>query len=240
MNNSQQNEEQPLDWAKQFRQLYEQSQHVDIKRFYSAGAALMDTPISQAPLLALDFETTGLNSEKDDIISIGLVPFDLHRIYLRQSKHWLVKPNRPLKSDSVVIHGITHSELQNAPDLADILPQVLDAIAGKVCVVHYKEIEREFLDSALKRRLNEGIQFPVIDTLQIEWELQQQQAAGFINRLKGKRPGSVRLGASRKRYNLPAYTPHDALVDAVATAELLQAQIAHHFNPDMPLHQIWL
>ncbi|CAM2837182.1 3'-5' exonuclease [Vibrio rarus] len=228
------------DWRSHFDTLLNDSKHGHLKRFYATEIIENSTPIKDAPLLALDFETTGLNSEKDEIISVGLVPFDLNRIYLRQSQQWLIKPQKALNADSVVIHGITHSELQYAPDIMTVLPEILQAIAGKVCVVHYRQIERNFLDSILKRRLNEGIQFPLIDTLQIEWDIQQEHAAGFMNRLKGKRPGSVRLAKSRRRYNLPTYTPHDALIDAIATAELLQAQIAHHFGPDTPIEELWL
>lgn len=228
------------DWQAHFNALLEESKHGHIKRFYEAGTIAQTTKLKDVPFLALDFETTGLDSDKDEIISIGLVPFDLNRIYLKQSKQWLIKPQKALNADSVVIHGITHSELQYAPDIMNVLPEFLDAIAGKVCVVHYRQIERSFLDSILRRRVNEGIQFPVIDTLQIEWEVQQEYAAGFMNRLKGKRPGSVRLAKSRKRYNLPTYTPHDALVDAIATAELLQAQVAHHFSPDTAVEELWL
>jgi len=39
---------------------------------------------------------------------------------------------------------------------------------------------------------------------------------------------------------LPTYPPHDALTDAIATAELLQAQIHHHFSPDTPIKKLWL
>ncbi|OBT13155.1 DNA polymerase III subunit epsilon [Vibrio sp. UCD-FRSSP16_10] len=228
------------DWQSHFASLLANSNHGHLKRFYAAGTISETTPLKETPFLALDFETTGLDASKDEIISIGLVPFDLNRIYLRQSQQWLIKPQKALKADSVVIHGITHTELQHAPDFMTVLPEILEAIAGKVCVVHYRQIERGFLDNILKRRLNEGIQFPVIDTLQIEWNVQQEFAAGFMNRLKGNRPGSVRLGASRKRYNLPSYTPHDALVDAIATAELLQAQIAHHFDGNDPVDTLWL
>ncbi|CAM3950606.1 3'-5' exonuclease [Vibrio neonatus] len=232
---------QPVDdWQSHFESLLAQSNHGHLKSFYSAGTIAKETPLKEVPFLALDFETTGLDSSKDEIISVGLVPFDLNRIYLKQSQQWLIKPQKALNADSVVIHGITHSELQYAPDFMAVLPEILEAIAGKICVVHYRQIERDFLDSILRRRLNEGIEFPVVDTLQIEWDIQQQLSAGFINRLKGNRPGSVRLGASRKRYNLPTYTPHDALVDAIATAELLQAQVAHHFNSDDPIESLWL
>ncbi|MGR5470369.1 3'-5' exonuclease, partial [Vibrio astriarenae] len=107
---------------------------------------------------------------------------------------------------------------------------VLDALAGKVVVVHYKNIERQFFNNALLNIIGEGIQFPVVDTLDIEYAIQRRECAGWLNKLKGKKPGSVRLGHARERYNLPAYQPHHALTDALATAELLQAQLQHHFD----------
>lgn len=92
----------------------------------------------------------------------------------------------------------------------------------------------------MKVRLGEGIEFPVLDTLEIESQIQNKLSGGLWNKLKGKKPASVRLGQSRRRYHLPDYTPHHALTDAIATAELLQAQIAHHFDADMPLKSFWL
>ncbi|MDF5496357.1 3'-5' exonuclease, partial [Vibrio parahaemolyticus] len=55
----------------------------------------------------------------------------------------------------------------------------------------------------------------------------------------GKKPGSVRLGHARERYGLPAYQPHHALTDALATAELFQAQLQYHFNRNMPISSVW-
>ena len=48
----------------------------------------------------------------------------------------------------------------------------------------------------------------------------------------------MRLADSRIRYSLPAYQNHNALNDATATAELLQAQIAYHYRPDTPLSEL--
>jgi DNA polymerase-3 subunit epsilon len=39
--------------------------------------------------------------------------------------------------------------------------------------------------------------------------------------------GGFRLGPCRERYGLPDYQGHDALTDALATAELLLAQVAY-------------
>jgi DNA polymerase-3 subunit epsilon len=38
---------------------------------------------------------------------------------------------------------------------------------------------------------------------------------------------------------LPRYRLHHALSDALASAELLQAQVAHRFEPQTPLRDLW-
>lgn len=226
------------DWPTRFLQLQEQTRNPYLKAFYQRGVVPGDTPLAEAPLVALDFETTGMDPAKHGIVSIGLVPFDLKRIRLADSRHWLVRPRRPLSDDSVVIHGITHQAVAEAPDLVEVFDEVLAAMAGCIAVVHYRGIERPFLDDALRVRTGEGIEFPVIDTMDLEARLHRKPVS-FWNRLRGRKPESIRLAASRERYGLPFYGPHDALTDALATAELFQAQVARHFSPGTHLSQLW-
>lgn len=229
-----------LNWAA-FLQLKTQlSKDKRLHDFYHAGTYHNETPLSEIDFVALDFETTGLDSHKNGIISIGLVPFNLQRVFCRKAKQWYINPQDNLQENSIIIHGITHSDLQGAPDLLRILEQLLDELAGKVVVVHYRHIERDFLDHTLRILINEGIIFPVIDTMQIEADLQRAKSKGLFNLFKRKRPESIRLANSRTRYNLPAYPPHDALTDAIATAELLQAQIKYHFSPDTAVEKLWV
>jgi DNA polymerase-3 subunit epsilon len=56
----------------------------------------------------------------------------------------------------------------------------------------------------------------------------------------GKQPISIRLADSRTRYGLPHYAGHNALIDAIATAELFQAQVQHHFGTDTPIGDLWV
>ncbi|WP_163833818.1 3'-5' exonuclease [Spartinivicinus ruber] len=229
----------PTSWRKHYDWLHANSQDERLQRFYAAGMVSGKTPINQVALVALDFETTGLDAEQDDVVSIGLVPFTLQRILCREAAEWIVKPVQPLAEESVVIHGITHSEISAAPDLQHILDQLLLALAGKVVVVHCRQIECDFFSRALLRRIGEGIQFPVIDTLELEKRALRARQ-GFVGRLLQQPLGSVRLADCRQRYSLPYYHPHHAMTDALATAELLLAQIAHHYRPDTPISQLWL
>jgi len=229
-----------LNWSAFLKLKAQLSKDSRLKKFYDVGTYQDDTKLQDIEFVALDFETTGLDPKKNSIISIGLVPFTLNRVYCNQAKSWFINPKDKLQEDSIIIHGITHSDLKGAPDLRRILDQLLEQLAGKVVVVHYRNIERPFLDLHLRELIKEGIVFPVVDTMQIESNIQRKLAAGFLNRLRGKKPASIRLGQSRTRYHLPTYQPHDALTDAIATAELLQAQVGYHFSPDTPIKDLWL
>ena len=211
-----------------------------LSNFYNASTYHADTQVKDVEFVALDFETTGLDAKKNSIISIGLVPFTLQRIACRQAKHWFVTPEDKLQEDSIVIHGITHSDLKGAPSLLRILEQLLDELAGKVVVVHYRRIERDFLHQTLRSLINEGIIFPIVDTMQIEANILEARPKKLMDWIRKPKPVSIRLASSRSRYNLPDYPPHDALTDAIATAELLQAQIHYHFSPDTPINKLWL
>lgn len=227
-------------WPQRYQALAFDTRNPLLKAFYKAGCVSPETPLSEVSLVAMDFETTGLDPLQHSIVSLGLVPFTLGGIQLNEARHWLVHPKLPLSQASIEIHGITHSDVDQAPDIADIFDKLFGLLNGRVPVVHYRDIERGFLDVALKYRLKEGIQFPVLDTMAIEAHLHPDRHPSRWQKLAGKKPVSIRLADSRLRYGLPHYASHNALIDAIATAELLQAQILHHFSPDTPIGDLWL
>lgn len=228
------------DWPQRLAALARAAQDPRLQAFYRQGAPSGDCPLRDVPMAALDVETTGLDVRRDEIVSIGIVPMTLARIQASASRYWVVRPTTDLTPESVTIHAITHSQITTAPDLGAILEDVLDALAGRVVVVHCRDIERLFLNAALQSRIGEGLEFPVIDTMELEARL-YRQPPGLLNRLLGRKPRrvSIRLAPSRERYRLPRYRAHHALTDALATGELLQAQVAHRFSPDTPLRKLW-
>jgi DNA polymerase III subunit epsilon len=225
-------------WPQRYDDLKLKSRDPRLQQFYAGGTLTPQTPIVNTPMIAMDFETTGLDADSHEIVSIGIVPFSMHRIYCRESAHWLVKPKQALTEGSVVIHSITHSDINEAPDLEAILEELLAAIAGRIVVVHYRHIEREFLGRALLERLGETIEFPVIDTMELERQVLCKRRT-FIDRLLQRPLGSLRLGDCRERYGLPHYQAHHALTDALATAELLQAQLNYHYSSETPISNLW-
>jgi len=229
----------PTDWKQVYQSLQTKACDPRLRSYYSKEMPKDTQPISTVPLVALDFETTGLDHTTDDIVSLGLVPFTSQRIYCAQARHWLVNPKQPLCEESILIHGITHTDVVEAPKFEQIFAALLTALAGRVAVVHCRSIEHGFLNAKCQALFGEPLQFPLIDTMQLEQQALQSRL-GLINRLLNKSAGSVRLADSRKRYSLPPYQAHHALADAIATAELLQAQLAYHYRPDTPVRDLWL
>jgi len=229
----------PLAWQEYYAEQSLECKDLRLKTFFEAGVVDPETPLNEVPFVALDFETTGLSPQEHGIVSAGMVPFTLARIRCQKASHFIVKPRQTLLSESVTIHGITHSDVQSAPDLDDILHEFLPKLAKQVVVVHYRKIERDFLNLALLARIQEQLFFPVVDTMMLEEQILRKQQS-VISRLLGRRSTlSLRLPDIRERYGLPRYHLHHAMTDALATAELLQAQIAHHFDEKSPISQLW-
>ncbi|MDR9435395.1 MAG: 3'-5' exonuclease [Thiohalophilus sp.] len=227
-------------WQEYFAQQATACNTPALQRFYAAGLPDDDTPISEVPLMALDFETTGMDPHKHDIVSIGMVPFDLRVIRPARGHYWVVKPSEPLREESITFHRITHSEVQGAPPFDNVLDDILEQLTGHLVVVHYRNIERPFLDAAMMAGRGEHCLFPLIDTMELEARWERQGYWRRIRHFFGSQPVSIRLADSRRRYGLPDYSAHHAKVDAMATAELFQAQVARHFTPETPVSELWL
>ncbi|MBD5770484.1 3'-5' exonuclease [Marinomonas colpomeniae] len=223
------------DWQAMFAEWAEEAPEGPLKNYYLAGMIAPNTLLKDTPLLALDLETTGLDSQKDEIISLGLIPLSHKTIRCQGAQYWMAKPERSLHAESVTIHEITHAELAEAPPLRAILDEILIALTNKVVVVHCVSIERQFLLKAAMETYGYPLYFPVLDTMDIE-----RQATYKPWWKRFGRPPSLRLDACRQRYKLPRYKAHHALTDALSSAELLQAQIAYHLDSNANISDYWI
>lgn len=177
-------------------------------------------------IVAIDLETTGLDPKKDAILSIGLVHLDHWGIKLGTAWHRIVRIDTAIPGETAVIHHITDDQAAAGLPLDELLPEVLARMAGKPMLVHYSPIEQKFLDAACRKLYGAPFVAPIIDTLEIGQRV-------FERRNHLIQPGDLRLFNLRPRYNLPQYKAHNALCDALATAELFLA-MADNLYPGKP------
>lgn len=179
----------------------------------------------ETPYLVLDLETTGLDPARDEIISVGAVAVDQWRVQLASARYWLVRPGGDVGA-SAVFHGLVDGHLAAASPLADVLPGVLGALAGRVLVVHGASIDGAFLQAACVRLYGGRLPLRVVDTMRLGARLYRLEHA-HENAGAAIPADGLRLHTLRARYGLPPYPAHHALGDAVATAELFLAQASH-------------
>jgi DNA polymerase-3 subunit epsilon len=169
--------------------------------------------------VALDIETTGLNPATAQVLSVGWVLLRNGRVALDTAESHLVRPSRGV-GNSASVHGLTDTVVIQGEHWADVLDQVVWNLQGRVLLVHHAGLDKLLLDRLCMLRYGARLYVPVVDTMALE--LRDQQRRHHIESRK-----SLRLGELREHFGLPRYSAHDSLVDAISTAELLMAMVAH-------------
>jgi DNA polymerase-3 subunit epsilon len=170
--------------------------------------------------LAVDLETTGLDRVRDLILSVGFVALHGKHIDLASASHRVVRIDRAIPEESAIIHRITDDQTAQGRPLEESLGELLAALAGKVMIAHHASVECGFLSQACRRLWRGGLPVRVVDTQELARQTLERRQIPF----KGS---DLRLHALGDRYNLPRYSAHNALSDALSAAELFLAQAAH-------------
>lgn len=179
----------------------------------------LDADWRTAALAVIDFETTGLSSETDRILEVGVVTFDGGELTSRYQ--WLVDPGVPIPEEARKVHGISDEELKGAPPMDEVFAEVLRAVKGRIPVAYNAEFDRSFLHAEWSRvalRLGGTMDEPPALKEDVVWvdplvwvrELQKYE--------KGKKLTDV-----CKRLGVTIESAHRATDDAEATGLVLQA-----------------
>jgi DNA polymerase-3 subunit epsilon len=162
-------------------------------------------------LVALDFETTGLDRHRDEVVSFGLVPVIEGRIDLSGAVYREVAPAVPPSPRSVTIHYLRPHDLAGAPTMSEVRHELHERLAGRFILAWSAEVEIAFL-----RRTFGGTdrwwQRRTIDVLRLAIAADRERGP--------KGSTNYQLGAVAARFGLPVERTHHALDDAFMTAEL--------------------
>jgi DNA polymerase-3 subunit epsilon len=169
---------------------------------------------------ALDLETGGLDPKRDPIIAMGMLPIRAGKVRLGEGYRTLVRPadGRPIDPGSVRAHQLVWGEVKDAPPIAEVLPELDRRLEGAALLVHHRAVDVAFLKDAYRRSGLRWPSPPVVDTADLLVRL-----AHKVHRAQPELPAdppTLNLSAAREAHGLPPYQAHDALTDALATAEL--------------------
>lgn len=192
-----------------------------LHEFYTRAFPSPKSDCREQDFIALDLETTGLNPDRDEILSVGLVHIRNMHVDLHTARHHLVKPEGEIPEQSAVIHHITDDQAAGGEPLKEVLTELLPLLAGKVLIAHHARFELQFLRRACEHYFGGTFIMPVIDTQAVAQRSLERSHTPY-------RAEELRLAALRMRYHLPRYRLHNALSDALAAGELFLAQLAQY------------
>lgn len=178
------------------------------------------TLISECRYVVLDTELTGLDVKKDSIVSIGAIAMTGGSIHLGETLYRLVSPETKMRGESVVIHGITPSDVADMPPIDQTMDELLRFCEGAVVVGHFLSLDLKFLNKELKRLEDRLFPCPVADTFRIHDWIRQHDVA-FGAHYNGMVQDTDLFTMARK-YHIQVSAAHNALMDAFVTAQLFQ------------------
>jgi len=189
-----------------------------MQKYLSKTFANKKDLIEDLDIVSLDIETTGLNPNKDRIVSIGLVQIEGLGIKLDSCWHQIINANKNLSAQSVVIHQITDDQSETGMSINEAIPKLLERLSGKVMLVHNAKVEQGFINKICQTLYGCDFIIPTIDT--------QALAKRSLDRHDSPyKTNDLRLFNLRKSFNMQSYKAHNALMDAIATAELFLAMV---------------
>jgi len=208
-----------LDLNKKRKRLLDKIPEGALHDYYETPFPAPKSKVSDISFVVLDFETTGLDIKYDHLVSVGLIEIDQLGVNLDSAWHEIIKTSRDLPEQSTVIHEITDDMVNLGEEVNLVFEKLLARLKGRVLIAHHAQIELGYLKKISRELYQQDFIIPVIDTQVLaKRQLQREQVTLEKN--------SLRLFNLRERYKLPAYKAHNALSDALSTAELFLALMA--------------
>ncbi|VVO02427.1 PolC-type DNA polymerase III [Pseudomonas fluorescens] len=174
-----------------------------------AAPELSECSLREQRWVVLDLETTGLNLNKDVVLSIGAVVIEDGAIdFSQQFEQTLQREDHKL-SPAVLIHGLGPSAIAAGSDPAEALLDFMEFVGDSPLLAFHAPFDQHMLGRALKDSLGYRLQHTFLDVADM--------APLLCPRAHVSKAG---LDQWIDYFNLQVGERHHASADALATAEL--------------------
>lgn len=159
----------------------------------------------------VDVESSGLNAEKDRLISIGAVAVSGGLIDPRDAFEVVLRQDKVSTAENILLHGIGASAQREGIDPAEALLAFLEFAGKSPLIAYHTFFDQAMIERAARDVLGFRPAFPWIDLAWILPEMfprQQDSVSGLENWLD--------------IFRIPNFQRHNAVADCYATAQLFQ------------------
>lgn len=173
------------------------------------------TAFDHSRYVVVDVETTGLNLITDTLISIGAVAVVNGRISLGDSFSVVLQQQESSDKENILVHGISSTAQRDGVDPVEALLAFLDFLGKSRLVAFHVAFDETMIRRAIRQYLGFSFRHAWLDL------------AYVMPALNRSLMGSHRvLDEWIGRFDIHIEARHNALADALATAQLFQIAIA--------------
>ena len=157
--------------------------------------------------VSFDCETTGLNTKKDEILSIGAVKLINNKIELSESFERFLSPVNHISQESIKIHHIRPCDIKNSIDSKEAIEEFLHFIGNRTLIGYYIKFDIAMINRYAKQLIGTTIPNKSIELSNMYYKRYQKKSSHEFVDLK--------FDTILDNLNLPKLGQHDALNDAV-------------------------
>jgi DNA polymerase-3 subunit epsilon len=172
-----------------------------------------EDPIDGVRFVALDSETTGLNSVTDRLITIGAVAVQGGDIVLADAFEAMLRVER--NTAAVTVHGITRDETRGGVEEPEALRRLLDFLQDGVIVGHHIDHDISTLNAGYQRHWGFDLMNRSLDTMDLTLHLERGGAFADRERIR-----EFTLDSLCELFGVVPHDRHTAGGDAFITAQI--------------------
>lgn len=166
--------------------------------------------------VALDCETTGLDTKKDHIISVAAVRFNPQRILTSNRLELIIKPTVAMHASSIRIHQLRPIDVEHGVELEQAMQTLLQFIGNRALVGYYTSFDVSMISRAAHGLLGTPLPNAYFDVGDMYHQYKYRQLPA--NEQYEGRPIDLRFDTIMADLELPLRPAHNALNDAVMAA----------------------
>lgn len=166
--------------------------------------------ISQSRYVVVDVETSGLNLAKDRLIAIGAVAVQAGKIRFSDSLEIVLQQRHVSERENILIHGIGGTAQVEGMQPVEALLSFLEYLGKSPLVAFHVAFDETMICRALKEEIGLDFKHPWVDLAYVVPALYPDLARRYRA-----------LDDWTRHFGIRNYARHNALADALSTAQLL-------------------
>ena len=171
-----------------------------------------DASLKASRYVVVDVESSGLNISRDRLIAIGAVAVTNGQIQLNDSLEIVLQQARVSEKDNILIHGIGSTAQREGMPPAEALLAFLEYLGKDPLIAFHVAFDESMISRAMKTFLGFKFRHAWADLAYVAPALYPQLARRYR-----------KLDDWMGLFQISNYARHNALADAMSTAELLLA-----------------